>query len=56
VQTQFGWHVIRLEESRALEPPPFDAVREGLQRLVIQQKIMAYSDELMKNAKVEKRL
>jgi len=30
VQSQFGWHVIRLEARRAPEVPPFDQVREVL--------------------------
>jgi peptidyl-prolyl cis-trans isomerase C len=30
VQTQFGWHVILREETRAAEPPPLDSVRENI--------------------------
>ena len=30
VQTQFGWHVIKLNDSRIQEAPPLDAVREEL--------------------------
>lgn len=30
VQTQFGWHVVKLNESRALEAPGFDEIREQL--------------------------
>jgi peptidyl-prolyl cis-trans isomerase C len=30
VQTQFGWHVILREETRAAEPPPLESVRESI--------------------------
>jgi peptidyl-prolyl cis-trans isomerase C len=30
VQTQFGWHVILREETRAAEPPPLEGVRENI--------------------------
>ncbi|MEO6566040.1 MAG: peptidyl-prolyl cis-trans isomerase, partial [Casimicrobiaceae bacterium] len=30
IQSQFGWHVIRLEARRAPEVPPFDQVRDVL--------------------------
>ena len=30
VQTQFGWHVVKLNDSRIQEAPPLDAVREEL--------------------------
>lgn len=30
VQTQFGWHVIRLNETRAKDAPAFESVREAL--------------------------
>jgi peptidyl-prolyl cis-trans isomerase C len=55
VQTQFGWHVIRLEDTRDLAPPPYDAVKERLGQIVMQKKFKTYTDELMKTAKVEKK-
>lgn len=30
VETQFGWHVIKVEERRQAEPPPFEQVRDEL--------------------------
>jgi len=30
VQTQFGWHVILREDTRAAEPPPLEGVRENI--------------------------
>ncbi len=54
VQTQFGWHVIQLEDTRAVTPPAYDAVKERLVQVVQAKKFKAWSDELMKNAKIEK--
>jgi len=56
VQTQYGWHVIELVEARDLEPPPFDSVRGRLEQVVQAKKIRAYTDELMRSAKIEKKL
>jgi peptidyl-prolyl cis-trans isomerase C len=54
VQTQYGWHVIELVEVRDLQPPAFDNVRQRLEQVVQAKKLKAYTDELMKSAKVDK--
>jgi peptidyl-prolyl cis-trans isomerase C len=54
VQTQYGWHVIQLLETRAVTPPPFETVRQRLVQVVQAKKFRAYQDELLRNAKVEK--
>jgi peptidyl-prolyl cis-trans isomerase C len=54
VQTQFGWHVIQLLDTRELTPPPFDQVRQRLEQVVQAKKFRLYSDELMHNAKIER--
>jgi peptidyl-prolyl cis-trans isomerase C len=56
VQSEFGWHVIRLEEKRATAPPPFDSVKAQLGPLVNQKKFEAHLEELVKSAKVERSL
>jgi peptidyl-prolyl cis-trans isomerase C len=56
VQTQHGWHVIKLEETRELNAPPFDAVSQRLEQMVRAKKFNAYVEELEKTAKVEKKL
>lgn len=53
VQTQFGWHVILREDSRAQVPPPFDAIKEQLRPHLQQQKVQAMLEGLRKQAKVE---
>jgi peptidyl-prolyl cis-trans isomerase C len=56
VRTNFGFHVIRLDDTRATSAPPYDAVKAQLDQLVQQKKFKAYSDELVKKAKIEKTL
>ncbi len=56
VQTQYGWHIIRLDDSREIQPPPFDQVKGQLGQVVMAKKFKSYSDELLKVAKVEKKL
>lgn len=55
VQTQYGWHVIQLVDTRDLAPPPFDQVKQRLEQVVQAKKFKAYTDELLKNAKVDKK-
>ena len=56
VQTEFGWHVIRLDDVRETTPPAFDAVKDRLVQIVEAKKFKAYGDGLVSVAKVEKNL
>jgi peptidyl-prolyl cis-trans isomerase C len=56
VQTQHGWHVIKLEETRDLAAPPYDAVSQRLEQVVRAKKFNDYVDELEKSAKIEKKM
>ena len=42
VQTQFGWHVIRRDESRDSEPPTLESVRDAIKQRIEQQKLQEY--------------
>jgi len=53
VQTQFGWHVIKLEETRIKEAPALDAVRDELRSQVEQSVVKAHIDALVENANVD---
>jgi peptidyl-prolyl cis-trans isomerase C len=55
VQTQYGWHVIQLEDTRDAAPPPFDQVKPQLTDGVMRKKLQAYVENLKKQAKVEKK-
>lgn len=46
IQTQFGWHVILREDSRAAEPPPLEGVRENIVANVQSEKLRAKIAEL----------
>jgi peptidyl-prolyl cis-trans isomerase C len=54
VQTQYGWHVIQLEDTRAPEVPAFDDVKEQVKMLAQRKKLQTYLDELRKTAKIQK--
>jgi peptidyl-prolyl cis-trans isomerase C len=55
IQTQYGWHVIQLVEIRDLSPPAYDNnIRQRLEQVVQAKKFKAYTDELMRGAKIEK--
>lgn len=56
VQSQFGWHVIKLEESRAPAPPSFDEVKERVRNIVQRKRLQSYLEELRKGAKIEKKI
>jgi len=53
VQTQFGWHVILREDSRALTPPPLEAVKEQIRPMLQRQKAQTMIENLRKAAQVE---
>jgi peptidyl-prolyl cis-trans isomerase C len=52
VQTQFGWHVILLEDSRESTPPTFEASRQNVEGAVRNNKFQAYIESL-RNANAE---
>ena len=53
VKSQYGYHVIRLEESRATPIPPLEEVKQQVAEAVQQRKVAAFRDELMKKAKIQ---
>jgi peptidyl-prolyl cis-trans isomerase C len=53
VKTQYGYHVILLEDSRAIEAPPFDEVKPQLSQQLQQQSVKKQLDSLKAAAKIE---
>ena len=53
VQTQFGWHVIRLNETRLKEVPTLDAVREEIEAELQRSLIEAHVAKLTEGATVD---
>jgi peptidyl-prolyl cis-trans isomerase C len=53
VKTQFGYHVILLEDTKPIEAPPFDDVKANLSQQMQQQNVRKMLDELKTAAKIE---
>ena len=53
VKTDFGWHVIKVEEVRDAKPPKFEEVKDELKSLMTQEAIVALVKNLRSQAKVE---
>jgi peptidyl-prolyl cis-trans isomerase C len=55
VQTQYGWHVIQLEDVRTPQPPQFEQVKKQVEMIAQRKKLQAYLDELRKTAQIQKK-
>ena len=53
VKTQYGYHVILLEDSKPIEAPPIEEVKPQLSQQIQQQNVMKQLDALKAKAKVE---
>jgi peptidyl-prolyl cis-trans isomerase C len=54
VKTQFGWHIIKVEESRERQVPPFERVKDQIEQYLIRQAQAALITRLRETAKVER--
>ena len=53
VQSEFGWHVINLEDTRTPAAPAYEDVKQQVEMLSQRKKLQAYLDELRKTAKIQ---
>ena len=53
VQSQFGYHVIQLEDTRPLNAPPFEEIKPRLQQQAQSQQISKMVEDLRAKAKVQ---
>lgn len=53
VKTEFGWHVIKVEDHRVKTPPSFDEARQEVSQLVAREVVEAKLKELRGAAKIE---
>jgi len=53
VKSQFGYHIIRLEDTREAKFPPLAEVKTRIQQRLAQQKAAAFRDELKAKAKTD---
>ncbi len=53
VKSQFGWHIIKLEDTREAPFPAFDDVKGQIKQRLEQNKLQQYQEELRKKAKTD---
>ena len=53
MQTQFGWHVIMVEDTRPVQFPPLDQVRPQIEEMLRQQTLSKYQEDLRSKAKIQ---
>jgi peptidyl-prolyl cis-trans isomerase C len=53
VKSQFGFHIIRLEDTRDAQLPPFEQVKAQVVQQLSQQKLQKFQADLRQKAKVE---
>ena len=53
IKSQFGWHVIRLDDVRQAELPKLDDVKPQVAQQLEQQKLMQFQEELRAKAKIQ---
>jgi peptidyl-prolyl cis-trans isomerase C len=54
VRTQFGWHVIKVEERRAVPPPAFEEARESLRQRAFEEAVTAEVERVRAGARIER--
>jgi len=53
-KSQFGWHIIKVEDKRSKSPPPFEQVKEQVETYVQRKAQAEYVTKLREQAKVER--
>ena len=53
VHSQFGWHVIQLEDTRSMPPPSLASVQEQIKNSLEGKQVEAYVEQLRNGAKVD---
>jgi len=52
-ETQFGWHIIKVDDRRAGQAVPYDAVKDRILATIIHQKAQKIAGDLRTKAKIE---
>jgi len=53
VKSQFGWHIIKLEDTREAQFPDFESVKPQIKQRLEQMKLQQYQENLRKSAKTD---
>ena len=51
VKSQFGYHIIKLEDTREAKPPSLDEVRPQIAQQLNQQRLTSFRDEIKARSK-----
>ena len=54
VKTQFGWHIIKVEDKRAKQPPEFDKVKDQIEAYLARKSQTEFIGKLRQSAKIER--
>jgi peptidyl-prolyl cis-trans isomerase C len=54
VKSQFGWHVIKVEDKREKQPPEYEKVKEQLEQYVVRKQQSELITKLRAEAKIER--
>ena len=53
VQSRFGWHIIKLEDTRDIKPPEFEKVKDNVRNILQSKEVETYLATLKGKAKIE---
>ncbi len=53
VKTEFGWHIIKVEDKRDRQPPSFNDVKDQITASLVQAKLQGEVQNLRTDAKIE---
>jgi peptidyl-prolyl cis-trans isomerase C len=53
IQSQFGWHIIKVDDKRTKQPPEFGAVKERIMASMIHKKAQEMATDMRSKAKLE---
>ena len=53
VQTRYGWHVIRVDDVRGVEPPNLNAIRDRIVAMLRGERMQMYVQELREQSEIE---
>ncbi len=54
VKTQFGWHIIKVEDKRTKQPPEFEKVKEQIENFLTRKAQTEFIAKLRQSAKIER--
>ncbi len=54
MKSQFGWHIIKVEDKRGRQPPEYDKVKDQLETFVVRRAQVELISKLRNEAKIEK--